>query len=295
MNSITLMEELSAFSSKRTLMGDAASQDAPPETLFDMLKSDAVAPSSTAVAVIPMKDGKSTLNQDDLQKLADIQMLTSFVSVASMRRLYQTTYKDVPPDITTGAGAASFVANVANAKNFILTSALAGFLSLDSTTASNFDQSTTSADLHLGFLTSLFDSFSFPPATIKELDGVLSSVRETLDNLKLSWSDQTSTLDHMIFLYYFDPVPGLEDVKVAKMRLYFLHITQSSWTAAVGKSSVSHIDFHMNFSDSVYDMDPAAVDAQRDKIKELLKALSGQDLDTLNELLSPKVVKNETA
>jgi hypothetical protein len=274
------------------LAGTAATTDPPPQTLFDMLQTDSNAPSSTAVAVIPTTDAKPTLDASQMQQLKDVMMLTSFISVASMRRLYQTIYQKSPPDITTPAGAALFVKSAANAKEFVLTSALGGYLSLNTSAARSFNQSTTSADLHLGFLTTLFDGFNFPAATIKELDGVLSSVTQTLDSLKMSWSDQSSTLDHMIFLYYFDSVQGM-DIKIPKIRLYFLHIDQSSWTASVGKSSVSHIDFHMNFIDSVYDMDVDATAADRDKIKNLLHTMTGQDLDTLNKLLSPTVVKNE--
>lgn len=269
-----------------------ATDEPAPATLFDMLHTDNKAPSSTAVAVVPTTGGKSTLTDDQTQQLNDVMMLTSFISVASMRHLYQTVYAKSQPDITTPAGAALFVQSAANAKNFVLTSALGGYLSLNTSAARSFKQSTTSADLHLGFLNTLFDGFNFPKATINELDGVLTSITQTLDGLKMSWSDQSSTLDHMIFLYYFDSVQGL-DVKIPKVRLYFLHIDQSSWTASVGKSSVTHIDFNMNFLDSVYDMDTNATAADRDNIKNLLHTMSGQDLDTLNKLLSPKVVTNE--
>jgi hypothetical protein len=296
----TLGSELLAFSSQtearpRAMLGATAdTPDAPPATLFDMLHTDAKAPSSTTVAVIPTQDGAPTLSSEQMQELQDVMMLTSFISVASMRRIYQTVYAKNPPDITTPAGAALFVQSAANAKNFVLTSALGGYLSLNTSAARSFKESTTSADLHLGFLTTLFDGFNFPPATIKELDGVLSSVTQTLDSLKMSWSDQSSTLDHMIFVYYFEAVAGLEPVvKIPKVRLYFLHIDQSSWTASVGKSSVSHIEFNMNFIDSVYDMDVAATAADRASIKALLHTLTGQDMDALNQLLSPKTVKQE--
>jgi len=295
---VTLSEELLAFSSiKRSMtkmLQDAdPSANPAPESLFDMLHKDSNAPSSTAIAVIPTSNGQSTLSEDQMQQLQDVMMLTSFISVASMRYLYQTTYAKNPPDITTPEGAALFVKSAANAKNFILTSALGGYLSLNTSVARSFKQSTTSADLHLGFLTSLFDGFNFPAATVKELDSVLTSVTQTLDSLKMSWSDQSSTLDHMIFLYHFEAVQGL-DIKIPKVRLYFLHIDQSSWTASVGKSSVTHIDFNMNFSDSDYDMDTTNTAGDRQKIKDMLHNLTGQDLDTLNKLLSPKVVQNDS-
>ena len=165
----TLQSELRAFSSKGShrvgrMLADAApaplaatadAPDAQPATLFDMLHKDANAPSSTTVAVIPTKDGVSTLGADQMQELMDVMMLTSFISVASMRRLYQTVYQKNPPDITTPAGAALFVQSTANAKNFVLTSALGGYLSLNTSAARSFKESTTSADLHMGFLTSV--------------------------------------------------------------------------------------------------------------------------------------------
>jgi hypothetical protein len=294
----SLYEELLALAargSRRTalLLGAAnTAQDDPPsadsDSLYDMLHTDSKAPSSTAVAVIP----GSGITADMQQQLKDVMMLTSFISVASMRRLYQTVYQKAPPDITTPQGAALFVQSAANAKNFVLTSAMGGYLSLNTTSARSFKESSTSADLHLEFLNTLFTGFNFPQSTITELDSVLTSVTQTLSNLKLSWSDQSSTLDHMIFLYYFDGVQGLPDVKIPKVRLYFLHIDQSSWTATVGKSSVSHLQFNMNFIDSVYDMDVDQVATDRDKIKALLQKLTGQDLDTLDQLLSPKTVTN---
>lgn len=264
----------------------ALGADPPPASLFDMLHTDTQAPSSTVVAAVSVDDIKDpTLNA----QLYDVMMLTSFISVAASRYLYQTTYKDHKPDITTSAGASEFVKAMANAKNFILTNAMGGYLSSESLLSRKYTQSTTSADLHLEFLTTLFEGFNFPPATITELDSVLTSVTKNISDLKLSWSDQTSTLDHMIFLYYFDKVMGTE-IKVPKVRIYFLHIDQSSWTASVGKSSVSHFNFNMNFIDGIYPMDVVQTATDRDKIKKLLTTLTGQSMDDLNKLLSPSVV-----
>lgn len=53
---------------------------------------------------------------------------------------------------------------------------------------------------------------------------------------------------------------------------------------------MTHIDFHMNFLDSVYDMDTENTASHREKIKGLLQQMSNHDLDALNQLLSPKVV-----
>lgn len=264
--------------------------DVPPDDLFALVHKDKQAPSSTVIAAVSPDDLK---NEEIKQQLNDVMMLTSFISVAASRRLYQTTYKDAPPDITTGPGAAALVKAMANAKNQVLTSALSGYLSSESLVARSFSESTTSADLHFEFLKTLFDGFNFPKATINELDSVLTSVTQTIGDLHLSWSDQSSTLDHMVFLYYFDSVMGV-DVKVPKVRIYFLHIDQKSWSASIGKSSVTHFEFNMNFSDGIYTMDVTQTAKDRAKIQGLLEQWTAQNLEDLNKLLSPKAVDPST-
>jgi hypothetical protein len=265
----------------------AATDDPAPQSLADMLALDVKAPTSTVVTAVSKEEIEGSDNIQ--QELQDVMMLTSFISVAASRYLYQTLYKNRVPDITTPSGASEFVRGMANAKNYILTSAMAGFLSSESLLARSFHESTTSADLHLDFLNTLFDGFNFPSSTIKELDSVLTSVTKNIQSLSLSWSDQNSTLDHMVFLYYFDKVLGI-DVKVPKVRIYFLHIDQSSWTASLGKSSVNHFEFNMNFSDGIYAMDVEHTAENRANIKALLNKLTGMNLNDLNKLLSPVVV-----
>jgi hypothetical protein len=286
---LTLSQALTAFD-KRTVDFGAMADSAPTadqDSLFALLHTEKAAPSSTSLAAVPQSP-----TAEIIQELQDVMLLTSFVSVSAMRMLYNSKYKVSPPVITTGAGAADFVQSVANSKNEVLTRAMGGYLSLNTSSARQMSISTTSADLHFEFLNNLFGGFSFPQSTLKELDSVLSSVTDTISNLKLSFSDQSSTLDHMVFFYYFEEVEGL-DVKIPKIRLYYLHIDQASWSASVGKSSVQHFEFNMNFLDTIYDMNTQQTAADRDKIKGLLSTWTGQDIDTLNALMSPKAVSDD--
>ncbi len=277
-----------AFAATETAEAATADDDdPPPEKLSDLLKQSTKAPSSTAISAVP-----SSMSDADMQHLSDILLLNSYVSVASMRYLFKIN--PAGWDITDPAGAAAFTRAAANAKFKILTTGLGSFLSLNTSSARSFNESTTSADLHLSFLASLFGGFGFPKQTMDELDGVLTSVNKTLDDLKLSFSDQSSTLDHMVFFYYFDEVPGLPGVKMPKMRLFFLHIDQESWTASVGKSSVSHFEFHMNFDDNIFVMDPTQVANSRNDIQQLISTMTGQSFDAINDLLSPKVAHGDT-
>lgn len=265
-------------------MAAADSGEMEPEKLSEDLKKFQDAPSSTAIAAIP-----PSASAEDRKNLSDILLLNSYVSVASMRYLYKIHPQDW--DITNPVDAANFTKAGANAKFKVLTDGLGSFLTLDTASTRSFNESTTSADLHLSFLGSLFDGFGFPGSTMKELDGVLTSVTQTLSDLRLSWSDQSSTLDHLVFFYYFDEVPGL-GMKLPSMRLFYLHIDQSSWTASVGKSSITHFQFSMNFDDNIFNMNPDQVDSNRDAIKNLLSTMTGQSFDAINDMLSPKAVKD---
>ncbi len=294
---LTLKQEITAYSLKNRLGSGVLSSiarnllggddEVPPPILFDLVTKDTKTPSSTSVAAVP-KD----LTEDQLQQLKDVMMLTSFINVSAMSYMYQTTFKGKTPDITTPDGAAEFVRAAANAKNLVATKSMGGFLSLNTSSARSFSKNTTSAELHLSFLTTLFDGFGFPASTMKELDSVLTSVNQTLADLQMSWADQSTTLDHMVFFYYFDSVMGI-DVKIPKVRLYFLHIDQKSWTASVGKSHIIHFDFNMNFFDSIYEMDIDQTAKMREKIQALLTAMTGKNLDDLNKLLSPKTVNDD--
>jgi len=261
----------------------AVDSDPPPETLSDLLKKQTAVPSSTSIAAVP-----TNISQLDMQNLNDVLLLNSYISVASCRYLYNINPKGW--DITDPAQASDFARASANAKFKILTDGLGSFLSLDTSSARNFHEETTSADLHLSFLTTLFGGFGFPASTMSELDGVLTSVNKTLDDLRLSWSDQSSTLDHLVFVYSFQPVPGL-DMKLPQMRLFFLHIDQSSWTASCGKNSITHFEFNMNFDDNIFNMNPQQVESNVTEIQDLISTMTGQSFAAIQDLTSPKAVK----
>jgi hypothetical protein len=244
----------------------APAADAP--LLADMLKTASATPSSTSVAAVP-----SSVTADELAQLRNIQLLESFVGVVAMK-LYYDRHDGKAPDITSPSGAAQFIKDSANAKFEVISKSLGGFLNMEKGVAYEYHKSQTSAEFHAGFLGTLFKSFSFPAATMAELDGILTSVNETLSNLKLSFSEENSSLDHLIFFYFFEEVPGLS-MKIAKLRLYYLHIDHNSWTANVGKNSIQHIQFDVNYFDYACTMDSAQVDMQKQGIQDIITKLTG--------------------
>jgi hypothetical protein len=256
----------------------------PPESLADMLAQDSEASTTTSVAVT-----SPSPSSDEMKLLSDVLLLNSYISVASMQYLYKLNPKGW--DITKPEQAADFTKQSTNAKFRIITEGMGGFLSNVGSTSGQMSKQVTSGDIHLEFLTEVFAGFSFPEASLTELDSILTSVVKQIGDLKFSWSNQSDTLDHMIFTFFFEKVAGL-DYKLPRIRLFYLHIDQKSWELAVGKSSAKHFDFHMNYPDEIFLMDPNQVEDKREKIQKLITTMTDKSLDDINKLVSPKVVKN---
>jgi hypothetical protein len=224
-----------------------------------------------------------------LQNLLDVALLDTFVSVNSAAYLYKLRPQGF--DITTPDGAADFTKSLANARFRVFTQGLAGVVSLGDSSQQSFSKETTSVDLHMEFIGTIFGSFGFAGAAMKQLDGIMTGIVNNLAALQGSWSDQSQTLDHLISVYYFEPVQGLEGVNVPKMRLFYLHIDQQSWTLSIGKSSVAKFAFHMNYSDQIGTMSLTQMPVMRDKIQAYITTRTNEALEAIEKLVAMDAVK----
>ena len=129
---------------------------------------------------------------------------------------------------------------------------------------------------------------------MKELDGVMTNVTNALRNLQVSWSDQSQTLDHLLAVYFFEPVQGLEAVHTPKLRLFFLHIDQRSWTLSIGKSSIEHFEFNMNFNDAIGALNTEQMALDRAALQEYVNNLDAANQEAIQKLASPKAVHDST-
>jgi hypothetical protein len=287
---VPLDEVLSTFRKNQTVIvvrdGQAKAAPEPtPQSLDDLLKQETgEAPASTNVAVTP-----PTITPEELQNLEDILLLNSYASVASMRYLYQQHPEDW--DLTDPKQAAQFTRAAANAKFRVLTDGMGSFLSLETQTSRAMHKEVTSADLHFEFLDDIFQGFNFPATAMTQLDSILTSVVKQLGSLQMSWSDQSETLDHVISVFYFDEVAGV-DYKLPRLRLFYLHIDQRSWELSVGKSSVRKFEFNMNFADNVFMMNPEQVQKNRADIQALIEKMTAMSLAEIDKLVAPKAVEN---
>ena len=91
-------------------------------------------------------------------------------------------------------------------------------------------------------------------------------------------------------MHYFEEVKGTQ-YKVPKLRLFYLHIKQSSWAASVFKSTIEEYEFHMNYIDMIFDvtLQPGPDDVKR--LKDMLSEWTNRDFEELQRKLAPNAVR----
>ena len=266
----------------------------PSSTDLDAILNNAVkAPGTTSIATAP-----NTPDTAMYQMLGQVQTLDSYISLLTAFCIYNEHPQ--PYDITKPDQASAFTRAMAKWRNYVITGggvkAMAGYLPVTSIVSQSYSKQVTSADLHLEFLSELFGGFAFPEATMTELDSILTKVVAQLGSLKVSFESESATLDHFLTYYYFATVPGTGGkgqppaMYVAKVRTFFLHIDQATWKASVGKSSVQHFKFNMNYFDMDTTMNSALVANDMSAINSSIQKLTGKTADQINKLMNMQAV-----
>jgi hypothetical protein len=219
--------------------------------------------------------------------------LESYIAVLAAWVVYSR--HPAPYDLSKPGDATQCVIDIANAKNYILTGgvikAIPMYLPGLSNTVSTKSINTTSATIHTDLLKILFAGLTLSPTVLADLDGVLTAVTDTLKNLKLSFATQSQAFEHALSYYYFDTVEGSSPpLQAMKLRFVFMQIDQSSWKAAVGKSSVENFSFSMTLftSDSV--MNAGMVSSNALTIAQSLQKLTAKDAASIQALIGAKTI-----
>jgi hypothetical protein len=270
-------------------LGGAASDPSGPD-LLDKLNDFAKAPGATTVTHAPAGPGPASAQQ---QLLDDMLTLESYIAVLAAWVVYSR--HPAPYDLSSPGDATQCVIDIANAKNYILTGgaikAIPLYLPGLSNTVSTQSITTTSATIHTDLLKILFAGLTLSPTVLADLDGVLTAVTDTLKNLKLSFATQAQAFEHALSYYYFDTVEGSNPpLQAMKLRFVFMQIDQSSWKAAIGKSSVEHFSFSMTLytSDSV--MNAGMVSSNALTIAQSLLQLTAKDAASIQALIGAKTI-----
>lgn len=273
---------------------DTTSSETPSTTDLNNILNNAVkAPGTTSIAAAP-----NTLDSAMYQMLSQVQTLDAYISLLTSFCIYNehpTVY-----DISVPQQASAFVRAMAKWRNYVITGgavkAMAGYLPVNSIVTQNYSKELTSADLHLEFLSELFAGFGFPEATLIELDSILTKVVQKIGELKLSFETQRDTLDHFLTYYYFATVHGTGGkdqppaMYVCKVRTFYLNVDQNSWKASVGKSTVSHFKFNMNYYDMDTTMNSGLVSTDMDIINSTIRTLTSKTEAEVKKLMNMQAV-----
>ena len=189
-----------------------------------------------------------------------IQFLVKFINFSACSYLCQK-YPGVQWSQTDAAGpygSFAYLRAHTDAVFNVLTQSMSGDFVQESSTVQNFQKHVKFADFHTAFLTGIFDSFALGDSELKKLDGVLTSITKDLLDLNLQDAGSASgSVDHQLFTYYSEAVPGFK-YKQTKLRLFYMHIDYDSWVQVVNhkKSSdfTTMIDFNMTITDATFDM-----------------------------------------
>lgn len=264
-----------------------------PTSLNDILNNVVQVPGSTSIATVP-----NNPEPNMYQTLAQIQTLDSYVALLTAYCLYNE--HPAPYDITDPLQACAFARATAKWRNYVITGgavkAIAGYIPVGSITAQSYEKNVTSAELHLEFLTELFGGFGLPTAAMTQLDSILTKVVAKLGDAKFSFETQSDTLDHFLSYYYFETVTGTGGtgqppaMYVAKMATLYLHVAQSSWKAAVGKSSVDKFSFAMSYYDMTTSMNSGLVANDMNAINGTIQTLTSKTATEVNKLMNMQAI-----
>lgn len=277
--------KLDSSKSLKTAVNAAPSSD----SLDDLLNNVGKAPGSTTIVTVPVQPATN-----DVSLIQNVEILESYIAVLTALVMYNK-HPD-PYDLSDPKQATQFVIDTANAKNYVMTGGtvkdIAMYLPGMEVSTQTKSFSTTTADLHMELLETLFGALNLPKNELTELDGILTEINQTLQNLKLSFQTQSETLNHAVNFYYLSPVEGVSpQINEMKVRFLYLQIAQNSWQAAAGKSSVQHFSFNMSLTETSATMSAGIVAANTSKIIDSLTALTKMDAQTITKLTGTKGIK----
>ncbi len=262
------------------------------DDLSTLLNQVGQAPGATPIATVP-NDPQTY----QLQLLGNVQTLESYIAVLTAIVLYNKHPE--PYDLSDKKQAAQFIIDTANAKNFVMSGGtvkdIALYLPQLSTSNDQKTLHTSTTSIHVDLLKVLFQGLSLAAGALTELDGVLTDVVQTLDDLKLQFSSQTETFNHQISYYYFAPVEGSNPpLQQMKVRFIYLEVDLASWKVSTNKAEHKEFDFSMSITTTDSVMNNNMVSSNASAIAQSCLTLTSNDTATIQKMIGSKGIKVDT-
>jgi hypothetical protein len=256
------------------LMAAMSSASADPKTEV----KNGVPPATSRVKMIPgftVEDRPDQLRR--LDKAMSIISLYQHVWSISMRtkRGHPQAYK-----ISVAPEASQLNADLADAAAICLTGPLSGYFTATQTQQQGLHKEMFSTEIHMEFIGALFTGFSIPDSTKKSLDGLLTNVVSSLSSLNISSASADADVNHYTLIPTLkqivmvgndgkDEVVGIQPI----IRAMYLHVTESTWSVSIGKSSAEKVKFDMNYADLTFTINQETFDKFADKMDAIIMKL----------------------
>ena len=192
------------------------------------------------------------------QQLQNIRLLSTFANAYGMK-LLDLERKGEPFDFTDPDHVAEFTRLSAKYIHQAITQGMGEYLTL-----AHSEEVGVKKYSQQQFCSDLFGSFSLPPSAMTQLESLL------MDTFK-RFSYARTTLHHLVYVYYFEEVPGLKNVHVAKMRLFYLHINNQAWSKKGEDSFDDGFSFELSYNDFRFTINDENVEKNQGKIEQFLR------------------------
>jgi len=253
-----------------------------------------VPPATSRVKMIPgftVDDEPNQLARLD-RAMAIIALYQNVWSI-SMRtkRGHPDAYK-----ISIPQEASQLNADLADAAANCLTGPLSGYFTATQTQQQSLGKEMMSTEIHLEFINKLFGDFSLPGATQKALDGILTDVVSSLSSLNIASASANADLNHYTLIPTLrqivmvddngkDQVVGIQPI----IRAFYLHVAENTWSLAIGKSTITKVNFNMNYADLTFTVNQETFDKFADKMDTVISSLVNKNCADFGKGLSTPV------
>ncbi|CAG8711194.1 9774_t:CDS:1 [Funneliformis caledonium] len=246
-----------------------------PEDLIKFLKKENMAPAVVKIKIIP-----PSMNSPELDK--NIDLLTRFISGVSTLNLYHAMSGF---DIDHVEETTKYMNEKAKSFFDLIKGKLMSIILPEETHSFlHFEDTTTSVELHLSLLKELFASFKFKPDVTQQLDSILTFVGDNLKSLGLNWRETKQNIGFFTNVFY------VESGKI-KLRAFYLHIENESWSVHIGKSAVAGREkFAMDYDDLLFNLSDGGMADNREFMKGIIDKITSGGRQDIMDFLDGKRV-----
>jgi hypothetical protein len=178
--------------------------------------------------------------QSYYQALQQMSAVSALYTAVYVVEAYKSKGRSVPYNVNNAAEAEQAFADQAASAYQVMQSAFAQFYSMNPAVRKTYEKTMAKSDIHAEFFKELFTSYNLEPTAFQQLDGVLQTFVQAVQNIGIDPSNPGATVDFTLRINQVTQTNLGEDdcpvwISNAMTRVVCLHISSKTWTAAISK------------------------------------------------------------